>query len=249
MFFVTQYYHMITRRFIGIVASIGLLAGGAGVTEALAGSVSYQVDINTTGGAGQSGFLDAQLATAAPPATASVTVTIADYSSNATAGPVTFTAGDVSGSFSSTPLVLANDNAASSIPGLSALQQMGTAGTFLSFRLTVAGSEVNGGSGVPFTGTVFSFVLEDSNQTGLNTGPLLGEAFDIYVNPGGSVTVAPNDPYVAGGPVPGYAPASGQYPQVIISPVAIPEPSSIVLLSIGAVAVAVAGCRRKRRAA
>jgi PEP-CTERM motif len=244
---------MFNNRFIPIVAFIGLLACACagGPSLARAGSVSYLVTVDTTGGAGQTGFLDAQLAAAAPPAVASVTATISNYTSNATGGPVTIAVGDVSGSFTSTPLVLGNDNAGSSVPGLSELQQMGTAGTFLSFTLTLAGSEVNGGSGVPFTGTVFSFLLEDANQNGLSQGPLAGEAFDIYVNPGGSLTVTPNDPYIVGGPVPGYAPASGNYPQVTISPaaVAIPEPSSVVLMGLGLGAVAVVGRFRKRRAA
>ncbi len=231
---------MVVNRSIPIVASIGLLAFACagGLSPARAGSVSYLVTVNTTGGAGQSGFLDAQLAAAAPPASASVTATISNYSSDATAGPVTSAVGDVSGSFSSTPLILGNDNAGSAIPGLSELQQMGTAGTFLSFKLTLAGSEVNGGAGVPFTGTVFTFLLEDSTQTGLNQGPMAGEAFDIFVNPGGSLTVTPNDPYIAGGLVPGYAPASGDYPQVTIAPATVPEPTTVVLLGMGVGAVA-----------
>jgi hypothetical protein len=242
---------MLMNRSIPIVASLGLLAFACagGRSPARAGSVSYLVTVDTTGGEGQTGYLEAQLASAAPPASASVTATISNYSSNATAGPVTFAVGDVSGSFSSTPLVLGNDNAGSALPGISDLQQMGTAGTYLSFTLTIAGSEVNGGSGVPFTGTVFTFLLEDSTQAGLNTGPTAGEAIDIYVNPGGSLTVTPNDPYLAGGPVPGYAPASGNYPQVTISPAAIPEPASVVLLGLGLGAVAVVGRLRKRRAA
>jgi len=228
-----------------IVASIGLLAlaCAGGPSLARAGSVSYLVIVDTTGGKGLPGFLDAQLASAAPPASATVTATVSNYSSDATAGPVTKAVGDHSGSFSSLPLVLGNDSAASAIPGLSELQQMGIAGTFLSFTLTLAGSEVNGGGGVPFTGTVFSFLLEETSGVGLNTGPIAGEAFDIMVNPNGSVRVTPNDPYVTGEPVSGYAPASGAYPQVTLSPV--PEPASMVLLGIGLGVIA--GCGRWRR--
>jgi hypothetical protein len=243
---------MFVDRSIRIVASIGLIACACagGASSARAGSVSYLVDVNTTGLAGQAGYLDAQLAAAAPPVSSTVTVTIQNVASDATPGPVTSAVGDVSGSFSNTPLVLGNDNAGSSIPGLSELQQTGTYGTFISFTLTISGSEVNGGPSVPFTGTVFSLILEDSTQTGLNQGPMAGEAFDIYVNPGGSLTVTPNDPYIAGGPVPGYAPASGNFPSVIISPAAVvPEPSGVALLSLGLGAVAVFGRFRTRRAA
>jgi hypothetical protein len=126
---------------------------------------------------------------------------------------------------------LRNDSAGSAIPGLSELQQMGIAGTFLSFTLTLSGSEVLGGGGAPFTGTVFTFLLEDQNQVGLNQGPKAGEAFDITVNQGGSLMVTPNDPYVAGGPVSGYAPGIGLYPHITISPV--PEPATVALLGIG----------------
>jgi hypothetical protein len=241
---------MFVNRSIPIVASIGLLAFACAgeLSPARAGSVSYLVTIDTTGLSGQTGYLEAQLSAAAPPTSVSVTATIQDVNGNPIPGPVTFSVGDVSGSFSSAPLVLGNDNAGSAIPGLSDLQQTGTYGTFLSFMLTIAGSEVNGGPSVPFTGTVFSFLLEDANQIGLNMGPMAGEAFDIYVNPGGSLTVTPNDPYIAGGPVPGYAP-TGTYPTVTISPVgaSIPEPSSIVLLSVGAVIAF--GRFRKRLAA
>ena len=109
---------------------------------------------------------------------------------------------------------------------------------------------MSGNPATPFTGTVFSFALEDANQNGLNTGPLYsGEAFDIYVNPsGGSLMVAPNDPYIAGGPVAGFAPASASDPAVTIAPftASIPEPSSVILLGLGAMAVF--GCFRKHRA-
>jgi PEP-CTERM motif len=218
---------MFKDRSISVIVSTGLLVlACTGVWSPVrAGSVSYLVSVDTTGLAGQAGFLDAQLAAAAPPASASVTVTISDVSSDATPGPVTSAVGDVSGSFSSTPLILGNDNAGSSIPGLSELQQSGTYGTFLSFTLTVSGSEVSGGAGVPFTGTVFSFLLEDASQTGLSQGPMAGEAIDLFVNPGGSLTVM------------SYGPASGNFPQVTLSAAAVPEPSSVVLLALGAVAV------------
>ena len=133
------------------------------------------------------------------------------------------------------PLVLANDNAGSSVPGLSDLQQAISYGTFLSFTLTLSGSEVSGGSSVPFTGSVFTFLLEDSTQTGLSLGPLAGEALDIYVNSGGSLTVA------------SFGPATGNSPQLTISGAAVPEPSSVVLLSLGVAAVAVIGRFRKPR--
>jgi PEP-CTERM motif len=238
----------IVDMYVRCIASVGLLslvcAGGPSLARA--GSVSYLVTVDTTGGNGLPGFLDAKLASAAPPVSASVTAMISNYSSDATAGPVTIAVGDHSGSFSSTPLVLGNDSAGSAIPNQSELQQMGIAATFLSFTLTLSGSEVNGGGGVPFTGTVFTFLLEETSGIGLNQGPLAGEAFDVYLNPDGSLTVTPNDPYQADGPVSGYAPAIGAYPQITIS--AVPEPSSKVLLGVGLGVIAACGRWRRRPA-
>jgi hypothetical protein len=232
-----------------MVALIGLLSCTAAgwPSAARAGSLSYLVTVDSTGIAGMSGFLETQLATAAPPATPSVTATISSVSSDGTLGAVTISTGDVSGSFGSTPLTLANDTASSAITGLSDLQQAFTYGTSLSFVLTLSGSEVmSGNSATQFTGTVFAFILEDANQNGLNGGPLFpGEAFDIYVNPsGGSLMVTPNDPYIAGGPVPGFAPASGSYPAVTIAPYSVPEPSSFVLLGLGTTLILVGRFRR-----
>jgi hypothetical protein len=228
------------RKNLLMVAMMGALSWAvAGWTSAArAGSLSYLVTVDSTGISGLTGFLETQLATAAAPATASVTATISSVLTDGTLGAVTINTGDVTGSFSSTPLTLSNDNGSAVPPNLSDLQQAFTYGTSLSFVLTLSGSEVmSGNPATPFTGTVFAFILEDANQNGLNSGPLYpGEAFDIYVNPsGGTLMVAPNDPYLAGGPVPGYPPATGgPYPGVTISPFsAVPEPSSVMLLGLG----------------
>ena len=196
--------------------------------------------MDSTGISGLSGFLETQLATAAPPATPSVTATISAVSTDGVLGPVTINSGDVSGSFSSTPLTLGNDNGAAPITGLSDLQQQFSYGTNLSFVLTLSGSEVKSGDpSTPFTGTLFTFILEDANQNGLNSGPFYpGEAFNVMVGPnGGSVMVTPNDPYVAGGPVPGFVPAAAGDPTVTIAPFSVPEPSSIMLLGLGTLIV------------
>ena len=248
---------MSTRRIASSIAMALFLtfAGAGGLSPARAGSVSYLVTVDSTGIAGLSGFLEAELATAAAPASPSVTATIGTVSTDGSPGAVTIsTPGVVSGSFSST-LTMTNNNASVVPPNLSDFQQAFTYGTTLSFVLTLSGSEVMSGSPTtPFTGTVFSFILEDANQNGLNSGPLYpGEAFDIYVNPsGGSLMVAPNDPYLAGGPVLGFPPATGgPYPAVTIAPytASVPEPSSVVLLGLGLGAVAVIGRFSRRRAA
>jgi hypothetical protein len=226
-------------RNLPMVEMTGLLAWAlvGWPSTARAGSLSYLVTVDSSGISGTSGLPEAELAASAPPTPTSVTGTISSVATDGMLGAVTFTAGDVSGSFSSTPLSLANDNATSSIPSLSDLQQAFTYGTSLSFELTLSGPEVmSANPAFPFRGTVFSFILEDSTPAGLNTGPVVGEPFVVYVNPsGGTLTVAPNDTYMAGGPVPGYSPNHGYSPLVTIAPV--PEPSSLTLLGLGTLLV------------
>jgi hypothetical protein len=222
------------------VVSVVLAASAvAGLPSAVrAGSVSYTVSVDSTGISGTSGYLETMLATSAPPTTGfpTVTATFSSAVTDGTLGAVNYSTGDVSGASNNTLLTLANDNSSSS--NLSDLQLGFTYGTSLSFELTLSGTEVNSGNTVfPFSGTVLSFILEDGSQNGLNSGPLFpGEAFDIYVTPsGGLLSVSPNDPYVASGPVAGYAPASGSDPTVTIAPYtgSVSEPSSIVPMGLG----------------
>lgn len=200
------------------------------VGPARAGSVSYLVTANTTGRLSDAGFLELQLNPSTPPASATVTATISNFSSDGSLGSVSINTG-VTGSFSSTPAVMDNTT-------LGDLQQNFTYGKTLSFELTLSGSEINNTTSGVYTGTILTFILEDSGQNGLNTGPLAGEAVDIYVNPNGAGT---------GLMVDTYPPASGNYPSVTVSPFGVvPEPSSVILLGLGAGAVLVFGRRRMR---
>lgn len=218
------------RSGVSMLVAVGaLVAGWAPAARADLGS--YLISVDTSGISGTSGYLEAVLSSGSPlnPDYTTVTATLGSISTDGKVGSINYQAGDVSGSFGGASLSLANDTYSDNPSGLSDLQQAFTYGKTLSFVLTLSGPEVNSGNpAYPFTGTIFTFFLEDTNQYGLNNGPS-GEAFDVSVNPsGGSLTVTPNNPVVGGGPVDGYAPYSTGDPTVTIA--AVPEPSGFVNL-------------------
>jgi hypothetical protein len=224
---------------LALLAIVGLQS------SAQAGTIGYTVDVNSAGIAGLSGYLDYQLSAAYVPATPSVTATISNVLTDGVLGAALPNTGDVSGSLNTPPLILDNANASTS--GFSEYTQAFTFGTLLSFNLTFSGSDV---LQTPETSnTVFAFTMYDSNFNGLNQGPLTGgEAFDVYFNPDGTVTVSPNQP--TNSPVPGYAPVSDAGPYVTIGPqVATPEPASIALLGGGLAGLGIfRRCRNRRTA-
>ena len=130
--------------------------------------------------------------------------------------------GDVTGSL---PVSLGLDNAT-----YSDYQQALTYGTFIRFDLTISGTDVGNPNAV--SGTDFSILLEDSTGMGLNTGTA-GAAVDFYFPPlGGTQTVVISPP------------AMGNTPLVTLSPLSVPEPSSVLLMGLGIGAVVAVGRRR-----
>lgn len=221
----------LSRMIIRLALAGAFALAGAGLASpARAGSVCFLITADTTGLAGTSGFLDLQMNPSTTLASPSVTATVTEVSTDGTLGSTTITTG-VTGSFSSTPAVMNNMS-------YSELQQTFTYGTTLSFEITLSGSEINPSTVQPFSGTMLTFALEDSTQTGLNAGPLNGEAVDLNVNQ----TVAPNVSTQT------YGPASGNYPTVTITPcAAVPEPSSMILMGLGLGAVIAVGRSRRPR--
>ncbi len=212
------------------------LAGLGLASPARAGSVCYLVTADTTGLSGALGFLDVQLSASTVLASPTVTATITDVSTDGTLGSVAFN-NAATGSFSNTPLSIDNVANANTFP--SELQQNFTYGTTLSFEVTLSGSEINPTSNQPFTGTIFTFTMQDANGNGLSQGPLTGEAVALYVNP---------TPPLSNVMLNTYGPASGGYPTVTAVPCSVvPEPSSAVLLGLGAGAVLAFGRSRRPR--
>ena len=90
-------HHVRIRRNGSTAAMIGLLVGTVAgwPSAAQAGSLSYLVTVDSTGIAGTSGFLEALLATSAPPVSPTVTATISSESTDGVLGAVTIsTPGD-----------------------------------------------------------------------------------------------------------------------------------------------------------
>ncbi len=209
------------RRIMTSAALVGLLAFAGGQPAARGGTLSYLVTVATTDQTGAPGFIEFSMSPSNPSGV-TVAAAITNYGGDSVLGAISPPIGDVTGSL---PVSLGLDNAT-----YSDYQQALTYGTFIRFDLTISGTDVGNPNAV--SGTDFSILLEDSTGMGLNTGTA-GAAVDFYFPPlGGTQTVVISPP------------AMGNTPLVTLSPLSVPEPSSVLLMGLGIGAVVAVGRRR-----
>jgi len=149
-----------------------------------AGTISYNVFVDTSSIAGQTGYIDLQFNgdLGGTPLTATATITgfssigfTYDDSSN-------FLSTGVSGGFDASPLVIPNDPTFASnefAQGVTAF------GNNFSFLLTISGSAIGGTSDV---GSEFYTTLQDTSLSPLIGGSDLGSVASILINANGTVT-------------------------------------------------------------
>jgi hypothetical protein len=212
---------MSIRRTIPMaLAAIFALAGFS--DRAQAGSLSYEIVFNTSGFVqAPGGFVDIQLSPSMPSAApASVSASIYSPITDGNLGGVSFTNGTAAGDLTTVGVTMDNTQ-----PG-NELTQDFSVGSFFDVFVTLSGSEICPGANGTFSGTVFQVAVGDSG-TSTSTAML---------------TVNPN-----GGMVDGTVGISTMGPIIVIPLSSVPEPSSVVMLGLGAVAVI--GRFRRRRAA
>jgi hypothetical protein len=209
-----------------LVGFLALLAGAVGgsSTPAVAGSLTFQIDFETSGLIpGPGGLIDINLGVSFPPGSPSVSIDVFNPITDGTLGAATPISGTASGDLT-TPGGVTADNTAST----NELSQNFSVGSFFDVFVTISGPEVGSGAVGPWSGTVFNLAIFDSG-TGM-------ESATGTVNP----NVAPNGNPIVDGTVSFMT--SG--PQVVVSSV-VPEPSSVVLMGMGiAAAIALGRVRR-----
>jgi hypothetical protein len=188
------------------LAGVVLFAGTHWAPKARAGSITYDVSVDTTSYSGTTGGVQFTLIGGNSPVPLD-TASISAFVPQAGLVPPPTTSGDVTGDLSST-LTMDNQNASLFFEAL-------TYGTSLTFQVTLTSTAGTSSS----ADTLFSFYLFDANGNPISSSNSpSGEALDINIEgPSGAF-----DPPVL------YSP-----PPTIIVTQAVPEPSSVVLLGLG----------------
>ncbi len=213
------------KRSLTFVALAGavLLAGAFQAPVARAGSISYEVTVDTSSFAGTTGGLQFTLIAGNTPAPLD-TATITAFTSDGSLFTPPTTSGDVMGEL---PATISMDNQNPSL-----YFQSITFGNIFDYVVTLTSTAGD----MTSADTTFSFYLFDASGnpiTGANSPS--GEAFDINIQ----------------GPSGTFDPPAVYYPPPPITLIqlngAVPEPSTIVLLGLGLAAISLRSLSRRRK--
>jgi hypothetical protein len=211
---------LVMAAFLAVVAS---------TRPAHAGSASFEILIDTSGlGQGPGGLVDINLGVSFPPGSPSVSVQVFGPITDGTLGAANTISGTATGDLTTPGGVTANNTQSTN-----ELSQDFSVGSFFDVFVTLSGPEIGAGAVGPWSGTVFNLSVFDA--------PGKFEGATLTANPNVDQGGMPIVDGTIGIDV------TSEAVQVI--PLSVPEPSSLVLLGLGAAAVVVAGRLRKPAAA
>jgi len=188
----------------------------------------FEIAANTTAIQGVSGSFDLEYNPGGV-GTLAATATITNFLTDGTGLSLNTTDGDVSGSLLPGPLTINNTFA------LNDFLENITFGTNIDFTVTLSGPGVSSPDST-LPGSSFGFTLYDSSFNSLLTIDPAGTVVTINLNPDGSTTVSTFPSDESGG-----APAGDASQQLVV----VPEPSSVIIFSIGLFGIAAYALARR----